>query len=114
MIRISKIWQALLLIPLFFIGTEQATAVDDNPAAQHCFSDWATAAALVNEHNLVTVEKLGAQFRRQNVGSIVNTQLCRTSSKYQYRLVVRTPKGRFETKSYDAHLGIEVGIAGRE
>lgn len=76
-----------------------------------CLSDWAAAADVVASQDLVTVEALSRQFRRQKLGDIVKTELCREKGKYVYRLVARTPSGRLKSFTFDARRGIEMGIA---
>ncbi len=80
-------------------------------APTRCFSDWSTAASIVTEEKLVTVEALSNQFKRQNLGEIVKTDLCREPTGYVYRIVIRSPNGRFRSTLYDARRGIEIGVA---
>ncbi|MCH9806775.1 MAG: hypothetical protein K0U74_03500 [Alphaproteobacteria bacterium] len=112
MIRLLKTWPTRFIILLLALGLQQAAAQDHARSTKQCYDDWVQATQIVEKQSLVTVELLNAQFRRQKVGVIVKTQLCRNSGKYEYRLVIRSPKGRFQAKTYDAHLGIEIGVAG--
>ncbi len=98
---------ALLLLPLVSI-----TQADSPRNKDHCYADWSAAAAVVKREELVSVEALGRQFRRQKLGDIVKTQLCQKDGEFIYRLVVRASNGRFRSAIYDARRGIEVGIAG--
>ncbi len=90
------------------------TAYAGDPSKrQDCFKDWSEAARVVSEQNLVSVATLSSQFRRQNLGEIIKTDLCRKGNGYVYRLVIRTAKGRFASATYDARRGIEIGVAGQ-
>jgi len=97
---------ALVLV----LAAAAAVSAEAGPATS-CFSDWSAAASVVDEEKLVTVEHLSRQFQRQKLGEIVKTELCREPSGYVYRLVVRTPNGRFKTTLYDTRRGIEIGVA---
>lgn len=97
----------LLLLPL--ISITQANSPRNN---DHCFADWSAAAAIVTREKLIRVEALGRQFRRQKLGDIVKTELCRKDDKFIYRLVVRAPNGSFRSTIYDTRRGIDVGAAG--
>ncbi len=81
--------------------------------AMNCFEDWAEASDVVKREGLVTVEKLGRQFRQRQSGDIVKTELCQIGDRYTYRLVVRLPQGGFQTRVYDARLGLEIDFAGK-
>ena len=108
MITSPKAWLAAALV---LISAMAGPASAQGSAPSHCYSDWATAASVVDAQKLVTVERLSRQFRRQKLGDIVKTELCQAGTSYIYRLVIRTENGRFRTAIYDAQLGIEVGVA---
>jgi uncharacterized membrane protein YkoI len=97
----------LLAVPMVSM-----TQADGQRKHDQCFADWSAAAAIVTREELVSVEALGRQFRRQKLGDIVKTELCQRNGEFIYRLVVRDPNGRFRSAIYDARRGIEVGIAG--
>lgn len=97
----------LLLLPLVPI-----TQADSPRHKDQCYSDWSEAAAVVTREQLISVEALSGQFRRQKLGDIVKTQLCTKDGEFIYRLVIRASNGRFRSAIYDARRGIETGIAG--
>ena len=103
---------AVSLVAMLLAAMQPARAGDASQQ-QDCFKNWSEAARVVSEQNLVSVATLSSQFRRQNLGEIIKTDLCRQGSNYVYRLVIRTAKGRFASATYDARRGIEIGVAGQ-
>lgn len=103
--------KAWLVAVLVVVAAPASLAQAQPPARTGCFADWATAASVVEEENLVSVESLGRQFRHQKLGEIVKTELCQAKGGYIYRLVIRSANGRFRSTVYDARLGIEIGVA---
>ena len=114
MIRNLKIWLSYHFTLIALAAVLTIASVTKSEASDKCFRDWAEAAKIVHEESLLDVESLSRQFKRQKVGDIVKTQLCRIAGKYEYQVVIRSPRGRFSSKTFDARLGIEIGVAGTE
>lgn len=95
------------------LATVHIAVAGDAMKQDRCYKDWSEAARVVSDQNLVSVATLSQQFRRQKLGEIIKTELCRSGDNYVYRLVIRTAKGRFSAATYDARRGIEIGIAGQ-
>ncbi|MEQ8825486.1 MAG: hypothetical protein RIC14_14040 [Filomicrobium sp.] len=98
-------------VALMLIAVLQPAHTGERASRHNCYKDWSEAAQVVSQQNLVSVEKLSRQFKRQKIGKIVKTELCRIGNDYVYRLVIRKAKGRFSSATYDARRGIEIGIA---
>ena len=108
MITTLKAWLAAALV--LVAAPSPLTAAQPSQPSQ-CFTDWAAAALIVKVEKLVTVEALSRQFKRQKLGEIVKTEFCLEPAGYVYRLVVRSPHGRFRSTVFDARRGIEIGVA---
>lgn len=103
--------KSMLSASLIFLVAPIFMALAAPSPALACFKDWTQATKIVEQEGLVTVSKLNSQFGRLKLGDIVKTELCHADGQYFYRLVVRTPNGRFRSTLYDATRGIEIGVA---
>lgn len=74
----------------------------DLAGADNCYADWSVAAPIVRKEGLTTVESLWKLAQAKIFGQIVKTTLCKERNRFVYRLVVRNPNGRLESKKVDA------------
>ena len=70
--------------------------------ASECVADWSTAAQIVKQEQLLTVEQVSAAQAGAIPGKIVKTTLCREKDGFVYRLVVRNLAGQLQNIVVDA------------
>ena len=71
-------------------------------AAEHCIDDWSTAAPVVREERLATVEAVTGLAKGKVNGDVVKVTLCQQGQRWVYRLLVRGPAGKHAPVYVDA------------
>ena len=71
-------------------------------ASEQCISDWAKAAAIVQQGRMIDVDGLSVLARKKFNGQIMTAKLCKGDGSYFYRLVIRRSDGRVERVKVDA------------
>ncbi len=71
-------------------------------AAELCIQDWSTAAPVVREERLATVEAVTRLAKGRIKGDVVQVTLCQQEQRWVYRLLVRGPGGKHVPMYVDA------------
>lgn len=79
--------------------------------AQECLADWGIAGEIVRREGLVTVEEVAREILPGGRGQILKSTLCRKSTGYVYKIVVRDSSGRLRSTIVPAQRQPEEGSA---
>ncbi len=71
-------------------------------AADVCIEDWSTAAPVVKEEGLASVETVMERAKTKVSGDVVKVTLCKQGERYVYRLLVRKASGKHSPMIVDA------------
>lgn len=88
------------MVALLLAGSVTATSPRASDAT--CFTDWATASAIVSTKRLVDSAALSEAVRKKYGGKIMTSRLCNGRDGYFYSLVIHHHDGRVQRVKIEA------------
>lgn len=98
-----QIWMALAAAALMTAaaGLQPAAAA----GRERCIGDWAIAATVVKQRQMIDVASLSRLAREKYNGRIMSARLCKEGTRYVYYLVIRGADNRVHKLQVDAKQG---------